>query len=134
MAEITNKNRHKSHRMHPNSLANLTPWKKGCPPPNPKGRPPKDCSLTSLLKEKIFDKVPGDKEGRTWRQLLVERWLTKALTDAPFFKELMERLEGKTVQAIQIEWKQEAARIAEELGLDAAEVLKEAEQIFKEKR
>ena len=57
---------------------------------NPKGRPPKDCSLTSLLKEEI-DKVPPDeKQGRTWRQLLVGAWLSGAMKNPVLLKELLE--------------------------------------------
>ena len=52
--------RHKSHHMNPNSLKNLRPFKKGTIP-NPAGRPTKDVSLTSLLKEEI-EKVGDDRE------------------------------------------------------------------------
>ena len=67
---------------------------------NPKGRPVKDCSITSLLKEEL-DKIPtGEKQGRTWRQLLVLAWLTGAMKNPVLFKELLERVEGKVLQPI----------------------------------
>ena len=101
MAEIL---RHK-HRMHPNSLANIEgrQFKKGHSG-NPAGRPPKDLSLTSLLKVEI-DKVPdfeAQKGGkRTWRQLLVEMWLQESYKgDRILFQSLLDRLEGRVPQAV----------------------------------
>jgi len=56
--------------------------------------------LTSLLKEQI-DTIPSDeKQGRTWRQLLVLAWLTGAMKNPVLFKELLDRLEGKVLQPI----------------------------------
>jgi len=85
--------------MHPNSLANLKPFQKGGNA-NPKGRPPKDVSLTSLLKIEIEKVPPGEKQNRTWRQLLVLAWLTGAMKNPALLKELLERLEGKVIQGI----------------------------------
>jgi len=67
---------------------------------NPNGRPKKDVSLISVLKEDI-DKIPaGERQGRTWRQLLVLSWLTKAMKEWVYFKELLDRLDGKVIQPI----------------------------------
>ena len=85
--------------MHPNSLANLRPFQNGNKA-NPKGRPPKDVSLTSLLKVEIEKVPPGEKQGRTWRQLLVLAWLSGAMKNAVLMKELLDRLEGKVTQPI----------------------------------
>jgi len=83
----------------------LKPFKPG-QSGNPKGRPKKDVSLTSLLK-KYLDEVPsvkiGDKVNTelTWRQLIVQAWLVGAYRgNATLFKELIERLEGKVAQPI----------------------------------
>ena len=98
MADFADKQRHK-RGMHPNSLANLKPFQKGGNA-NPKGRPPKDVSLTSLLKAEL-EKIPaGEKQGRTWRQLLVLAWLTGAMKNPALLKELLERIEGKVTQPI----------------------------------
>ena len=85
--------------MNPNSLKNLRPFQAGNRA-NPAGRPPKDCSLTSLLKEQIDTIPPGEKNGRTWRQLLVLAWLTGAMKQPVLMKELLDRLEGKVTQPI----------------------------------
>lgn len=45
-------------------------WKKGVSG-NPKGRPAKELSLTSLLKSEIERVCPADKQGRSWLELIV---------------------------------------------------------------
>ena len=98
MADFADKQRSK-RGMHPNSLANLKPFQKGGNA-NPRGRPSKDVSLTSLLKTEIEKVPPGEKQNRTWRQLLVLAWLTGAMKNPALLKELLERLEGKVIQGI----------------------------------
>ena len=67
---------------------------------NRNGRPIKDVSLTSLLKEQIDQVPPGEKQGRTWHQLLVLAWLTGAMKNPVLLKELLDRIEGKVSQGI----------------------------------
>ncbi len=109
MAEIADNIGIRQHRIHPNSLANLEKgkFKKG-ENHNPKGRPPKDVSLTSLLKEQIDTIPPGEKQGRTWRQLLVLAWLTGSMKNPTLLKELLDRLEGKIKESVDITTKGEA--------------------------
>ena len=117
------------NQIHPNSLKNLRSFKKG-QSGNPKGRPIKDLTLTSLLKEEIT-KIPAEeKEGRTWRQLLVLAWLSGSLKNPILLKELLDRLEGKVAVPVQIDIQAEARKVAQELGLDPEAVLKEAEAII----
>lgn len=98
MVEFVEKQRYKRGQ-NPNSLKNLKPFQNG-KSGNPNGRPPKDVSLTSLLKEEIDKVCPSDKQGRTWRQLLVLAWLTGAMKNPVLLKELLDRLEGKVAQPI----------------------------------
>ena len=94
----TTENQRFTKGKNPNSLKNLKPYKKG--QSGHPGRTPKDVSLTSLLKEQI-DTVPaGEKQGRTWRQLLVLAWLTGAMKNPVLLKEVLDRLEGKVTQPI----------------------------------
>ena len=91
---------HKGDRrgLHSNSLKNLENGRKAWH--NPNGRPSKNISLTSLLKEEL-EKIPqGEKRGRTWRQLLVLAWLTGAMKNPVLFKELLDRTEGKVMQEV----------------------------------
>ncbi len=75
-----------------------TRWKKG-ESGNPKGRPKKQDSLTSLLKEEIEKICPADPEKRTWKELIVRRTLQLALKpNSTAFKEVWERHDGKTLQ------------------------------------
>ena len=80
------------------------PWKPG-QSGNPKGRPKKDMSLTSLLK-KYLEEVPNvmvdnQPNTRTWRELIVQAWLFGSYRgNATLFKELLERLEGKVAQPL----------------------------------
>jgi len=73
---------------------------------NPKGRPRKDCSITSLAKEMLDQ--PADERflspsdyGKTWRQAIAKALLVGALKlNSGIMKELLDRLEGKPVQLI----------------------------------
>lgn len=98
MPEMTDKTRCK-RGMNPKSLANLRPFQKGNKA-NPDGRPLKDCSLTSLVKSLIDTVPPGEKQGRTWRQLLALAWLAGAMKNPVLMKELLDRLEGKVSQPV----------------------------------
>ena len=86
-------NKHGDTRgLHPNSLKNLRP--------NLNGRPTKLISLTAQLKEDILKPVEGDKQHRTWLELLSQAWLRAALKNPAYFKELLERIEGRVTQPI----------------------------------
>ncbi len=73
-------------------------WKKG-QSGNPKGRPKKQDSLTSLIKEEIKKICPADREKRTWKELIVRDTLQLAMKgNATALKEVWERLDGKILQ------------------------------------
>jgi hypothetical protein len=56
-------------------------------------------SLTSLLREEIARICPADREGRTWRDLVVRATLQLAMKgNATALKEVWERLDGKVLQ------------------------------------
>jgi hypothetical protein len=80
----------------------LPKWKKG-QSGNPNGRPKKDVTLTSLLKEEIEKICPQDKEGRTWRQLLVIATMRCAIKgESAALKEVWQRLDGRVAQSIDL--------------------------------
>lgn len=88
-----------------NRYRGLKPFKPG-QSGNPKGRPKKDVSMTSLLK-KYLDEIPAVKIGnninttKTWRELIVEAWLVGSYKgNATLFKELLERTDGKVAQPL----------------------------------
>jgi hypothetical protein len=75
-----------------------TRWKKGVSG-NPKGRPKKEDSMTSLLKEMLETPCPVDREGRTWRELFLLSNLQQAIKGNPAArKDIWERSEGKVPQ------------------------------------
>ena len=76
-------------------------WKPG-ESGNPLGRPKKIVSLTSAIKEKLGKPCPYA-PNQTWLEYIVDRWLTQATLNPTYFKELIERLEGKVVQPIDAE-------------------------------
>lgn len=76
--------------MNPKSVSNLKPGK---------GRPKRELSLTNCAREKLLEPCPYAKD-KTWLQYLVERWLGMAVENASYFRELMDRLEGKVVQPV----------------------------------
>lgn len=93
----------KKRGIHPNSLANLEKRKKfqkGQPSANPKGRPCNELSLTNIAREKLQEPCPYDPEGRTWAKYLVDRWFGQCGENVTYFRELIDRLEGKVTQPI----------------------------------
>ena len=77
-------------------------WKPG-QSGNPKGRPPKQESLTSLLKEEL-DKISSeDAEGRTWRELIVLATLRLAIVgNKTALKEVWDRSDGRVLKEIEV--------------------------------
>jgi hypothetical protein len=63
------------------------------------GRPKKQDSLTTLLKEETAKICPADREKRTWKDLIVRATLQLAMKgNATALKEVWERLDGKTLE------------------------------------
>ncbi|MFW6105166.1 MAG: hypothetical protein ACOC7P_01130 [Chloroflexota bacterium] len=85
---------------HPNSKKNLEKgkFKKG-EVSNPKGRPRKELCITSILREKLNE--PCDKDpSKTWAEWLALRALELAGENPTYYKELLDRVEGKVTQPI----------------------------------
>ncbi len=81
-----------------------TRWKKG-ESGNPKGRPKKQDSLTSLLREEIKKICPADREKRTWKELIVGATLQLAMKgNAAALREVWDRLDGKILQTGNCRW------------------------------
>ena len=59
----------------------------------------KNISLTRIARDKLALPCPYDKD-KTWAEYIVERWLSQAVENATYFRELMDRLEGKVLQPI----------------------------------
>ncbi len=92
--------------VHPNSLKNLElARKKGKGWQRGKSGNPNGYSLTGLVRDSL-DKVPtvkidGKANTKTWMELIVQAWLVGAYKgNATYFKELMERVEGKVAQPL----------------------------------
>lgn len=87
---------------NPESLKNLRPRKKGEPALNPNGRP-KAESLTAVLNRMMEEKCPQDKQGRTWKQLIVISTLQNAMKgNASAQKEVWDRYDGKLKEHVDI--------------------------------
>lgn len=76
--------------MNAASISNLRPGK---------GRPKRELSLTNCVRGKLLDPCPYAPD-KTWLEYLAERWLGQAVENAGYFRELMDRLEGKVTQPI----------------------------------
>lgn len=75
-----------------------------CPDQEPRGRPKKRESLTSLLKEEIAKICQADREKRTWMELVVRATLQLAMNgNATALKEGWERLDGKVLQTEKVQ-------------------------------
>ena len=81
-----------------------TRWKKGMSG-NPRGRPKKQESLTSLLNKEIKKTCPADRQKRTYEELLVLATLQLAMKgNATALKEVWERLDGKVLQTGKVQF------------------------------
>ena len=89
----------KKHKINPNSLANLKKWKKG-QSGNPKGHPGNKLSITAKQREMLALPCPYA-PGKTWLEWLADRGMALAGENATYYRELMDRLEGKVVQPIE---------------------------------
>jgi uncharacterized protein DUF5681 len=54
------------------AIGTATRWQKGCPSPNPAGRPTR-TPLTDAFREILREPFPKDKEGRTYAQVIAHR-------------------------------------------------------------
>jgi len=82
---------------HPNSLKNLEKgkFKKG-EVSNPHGRPKREFCITSILQEKL--NLPCAKDpSKTWAEWLALRALELAGENPAYYRELLDRVEGKVV-------------------------------------
>lgn len=87
--------------VNPRSLQNLRPFRRG-QSGNPGGRPKK--LISTVYADLAEAKVPGDKKGRTYAQVLAEaqfRAAIKGKTEAA--REIANRIEGKVERAQRVE-------------------------------
>ncbi len=84
------------HQKNKRGNPNWKPGQSG----NLRGRPKKIVSLTSEMKAQLDQVCPYDAKGRTWLKYIVERWLSLSAENATYFRELIERIEGKITQPI----------------------------------
>lgn len=88
---------------HPHSLANLEKGKfKPGQSGNPKGRLPKEFCITSILQEKLNEPCEKD-PSKTWGEYIATKALELAAENPTYFKELLDRVEGKVMQPVQQE-------------------------------
>jgi len=80
---------------NPNSLKNLERgrFKKG-ESGNPGGRPQKELCITSILREQLGEECPYA-PGKTWAEWLARKALELAGENPTYYKELLDRTEGK---------------------------------------
>ena len=87
--------------MSPNSRKNLEKggFKKG-EVANPFGRPLKELCITDILREQLGTPCPYA-PGKTWAEWLARRALELASKNPTYFRELLDRVEGRVAQPIQ---------------------------------
>jgi hypothetical protein len=87
-------------------MSNLKPenqWKKGCPSPNPKGRPKKVFNYADELRVQLIAVDPKDEQGRTYGQIIVAKQIELAKQGSVrATNEILDRLLGKPPQALAI--------------------------------
>src|SRR5713101_8358142 len=87
---------------NPNCRKTLRPpWQKGCPSPNPGGKPKRNMITRALIRE-LRKKIPNDAKGRTHLEKLAEAIVTAAgKAKIAAFIALTDRVEGKATQPIE---------------------------------
>jgi len=94
----------KSNGKVPDSLKPYA-WKPG-QSGNPKGRTPKALTLTPRLIERLDEVCPGDKQGRTWGEVVIEATLVHAAKgNTGALRELWNRIDGMPAQTIDLDGK-----------------------------
>ena len=77
-------------------------WRKGCPSPNPSGRP-KTAPLSQACREVLGQLVPDDPDGRTYAEVIAAMLAEKALEgDIRAAQEIADRAEGRSRQSVEI--------------------------------
>jgi len=64
------------------------------------GKPPNELCITHLQREMLNQPCPYA-EGKTWAEWLARRGMELAGENAAYYRELMDRLEGKVTQPIE---------------------------------
>ena len=89
-----------TERQGPKQRGPGRPFRKG-QSGNPKGRPRSETCLTSLLRKEIEKLCPSDKQGRTWKELIVLATMKLAMEgNAAALREVWERNDGKIHQPV----------------------------------
>jgi hypothetical protein len=69
---------------------------------NPRGRPKRAFTLSDIARDKLGERVPSDKDKRTWARFIVDKWFTAiAEGNTSALIELLQRLEGKVALPLQ---------------------------------
>jgi len=69
---------------------------------NPKGRPPKDITIIDIIRSKLKEIDPEDKQRRTWAKVLADAELKAAKTDLQARKNLFDRLFGRATEQVNL--------------------------------
>jgi hypothetical protein len=126
---VTDKQR-KNSEAKDRKLANLKPFKPG-QSGNPEGRP-KSITLSEAYRKQLAQPVPGDKEGRTFAEVIASRVVVAAaMGDVGAAREIADRTEGKPRQALDVDmqvhdWRQ----MARDYGVSEEDVISEARRLI----
>jgi hypothetical protein len=94
-------------------------WQKG-QSGNPAGRPKNEPLLSPEIRRQLRDVCPHDLQGRTWLVVLAERLLVLACKGNPAaIKELLERIDGKVTENLQLDLQLNAVKSMTDAELEA---------------
>ncbi len=92
-------------------FANRTTWKKGMRSPNPKGRPRKGDTMTDWIARVGNYKEMQSPDGRlmTFKEALAKAaFINGVKGNYPYFREIMDRLDGPTAAKVEMHLRREA--------------------------
>ena len=82
MSHTPNNNRPDSYEVGYKKPPKHTQFQRGCPPPNPKGRPKKQFNLAELIRKELDKQITVRENGRTLRMTIQEAWIRRMINEA----------------------------------------------------
>lgn len=99
---------------------------------NPAGKAPGTKHMSTRLNEMLLETISGDPEGRTYKEMLIKRLITKAIekADPALINIVLDRVEGKPDQGINMNVSGEMASNS----VDVMEIARQVSEKLKDKK
>lgn len=82
MSATSSNDRRDNDAVGDNKSPKRTQFQKGCPPPNPKGRPKKQFNMAEFARKELDRLITVRENGRPIRMTIREAWMRRIINDA----------------------------------------------------